>query len=932
MPSVIKCPNPDCRRGLSIPDGASLSRRMRCPHCQTRFSASSDEPVAAGKSTRGPVLENVVERPAAANPGRPQRVGRFEVRQRLGAGAFAAVYQAYDPHLDREVALKVPHPGSLEGPKRVERFLREAKAAANLRHPHIVPLFESGRDGDAYYIVSAFIQGTTLADALGEGDAMKPARAAKVVRALAEALAYAHEQGIVHRDVKPANVMLDANGQPFLMDFGLASRKDNESKLTNEGAVLGTPSYMAPEQASGKSGAAGPAADQYSLGCVLFELLTGQTPFDGTPEAQLFQHVRTEAVSPRKLRPEVPLDLAAVCLKCLEKEPARRYSDCNSLAEDLRRFLASEPTAARPLGLVAWAGRLARRNPLIAALAAGIVVVLAAGVVTSSLYAWRAARGEEQAHVQAELAAANAQKAEEKAKEASDLSLAEKQAKVAAQQAKVAAEQAKVIAETREQEANKQRDKARENFRLARGAVDDMYTRVAEEWLAQQPQLEPIQREFLQKALKFYEGFAQEGGTDPSIRFETATAYRRVADIQYRLGSAADAERSFKQALDRLQKLADEFPEVPAYRQSLGESLRNLAELQSNTARYSIAETNLRRTLALQEKLVSDSPSNAGYRSDLSRSYYLAGRALISLNRLPDAEKYLRLALGIQRALVAEFSSVQKYQLYLAKSSFALSSALYKRQPKESEQAAKEAADILARLVAQHQTVPQYRTELAAFYHRMSQVSPPAEAEPLMRKALALHEKLAADFPSVADYRYDLVNSYQRLGQVTRRAGRYAEAEKALGQASAIIDKLAADSPTVVYYHSKQAEISSSMGILFHEAGRLQEAEEAFRQSVAIYQKLVADFPEAASSARTKRDVSTCMYSLACIQALTVLKSADPVKQGDLAMDTLTKAVRAGFNDPSSIAKDKDLNALRNRADFKGLLAEMQKSKRAKPK
>jgi serine/threonine protein kinase len=311
-------------------------------------------------------------------------VGRFEVRQRLGAGAFGGVYRAYDPQLDREVALKVPHPGALDSPGRVERFLREAKAAANLRHPNIVPLYESGRDGDRYFIASAFIPGTTLAEALEDRQAIDPEWAAKVARALAEALAYAHEQGVVHRDVKPANVMLDGKGQPLLMDFGLASRKDEASKLTNDGAVLGTPSYMAPEQAGGKSGEAGPAADQYSLGCLFYELLTGQTPFSGAAEVQVFHHLRTEPPSPQTLNPKTPADLAAVCLRCLEKDPARRFSDCAALAEDLRRWLAGEPTTARPLGPLQRAGRWARRNPALAAAAgmaaAALVAVTALAV------------------------------------------------------------------------------------------------------------------------------------------------------------------------------------------------------------------------------------------------------------------------------------------------------------------------------------------------------------------------------------------------------------------------------------------------------------------------------------------------------------------------------------------------------------------------
>src|SRR5208282_1961965 len=172
----------------------------------------------------------------------PMQIGRFVIREKRGAGAFGTVYRAYDPQLDGEVALKVPQAAAVTDPKAVERFLREAKAAARLRHPHIVPIFDAGRDGDLYYIASAFIEGHTLAEAVNEAP-LEFRQAAQIVRDLAEALAYAHEQGIVHRDVKPANIMLDPTNEAHLMDFGLAHRHDSTEKLTQDGAVLGPPAY-----------------------------------------------------------------------------------------------------------------------------------------------------------------------------------------------------------------------------------------------------------------------------------------------------------------------------------------------------------------------------------------------------------------------------------------------------------------------------------------------------------------------------------------------------------------------------------------------------------------------------------------------------------------------------------------------------------------
>jgi formylglycine-generating enzyme required for sulfatase activity len=319
--------------------------------------------------------------------GLPARFGRFEVRRWVGEGTFAEVYLGYDPRLDREVALKVAKPGTLGTPRRVERFRREARSAAGLSHPHIVSLHEYGADGDQHFLVSEFVRGRTLgAEVAAQGGAGLDLRdAARVARRLAEALGYAHGKGVVHRDVKPDNVMLDESGEPKLMDFGLASRgepEDGEERLTQVGVAVGTPAYMAPEQARADLTQVGPAADQYALGCTLFELLTGRTPFAGPPNVQLLLHQTQPPPSPRAVRRDVPRDLETICLKCLEKDPRRRYRDCQAVADDLRRFLDGEPISARRPGPVEQAVRWARRHPdravgLAAALLVGVGVLVA---------------------------------------------------------------------------------------------------------------------------------------------------------------------------------------------------------------------------------------------------------------------------------------------------------------------------------------------------------------------------------------------------------------------------------------------------------------------------------------------------------------------------------------------------------------------------
>src|SRR6266516_4357677 len=364
--------------------GAKISSdapRGVCPACllETGLGLLANEIDEARNASRAPRL---------AGPGTPNMksptarmlgdFGDYELLEEIGRGGQGVVYRARQKSLNRTVALKVIGLGHWATEAHLKRFRREAEAAASLEHPCIVPIYEVGeRDGSCYFSMK-FIEGGQL-DEVVRREPMPIRRAVELIAKVARTVHYAHEHHILHRDIKPGNILLDQKGEPHLTDFGLARLVESESTVTRTLEVLGTPSYMAPEQAVGNNAAISSVTDVYGLGAVLYQLLTGQPPFAGGTTYETIKLVLdTEPRQPRLLNPKIDRDLSTICLKCLEKDPKRRYTSALALAEDLERWLKHEPIQARHTGIFTRGKKWVRRNPTSALLAASLIALAAA--------------------------------------------------------------------------------------------------------------------------------------------------------------------------------------------------------------------------------------------------------------------------------------------------------------------------------------------------------------------------------------------------------------------------------------------------------------------------------------------------------------------------------------------------------------------------
>jgi tetratricopeptide (TPR) repeat protein/tRNA A-37 threonylcarbamoyl transferase component Bud32 len=749
--------------------------------------------------------------------------GRYKLLEEIGEGGMGTVWMAQQTEpVKRMVAVKLIKPG-MDSKQVLARFEAERQALALMDHPNIARVLDAGTTATGRpFFVMELVKGAPITRYYDE-HRLTPQRRLELFAPVCHAIQHAHQKGIIHRDVKPSNVLValyDGQPVPKVIDFGIAKatglQLTEKTLATGFGAVVGTLEYMSPEQAELNQLDIDTRSDVYSLGVLLYELLTGTTPLDRKRLKQaamleMLRLIREEEpprpsmrlseskqslpsisaqrqTDPAKLTKLMRGELDWIVMKALEKDRDRRYETANGLAQDVQRYLADEPVHACPPSFSYKLRRLARRNK--STIAVGTLVTLAMVVAIialsfSSVSTNRAYAGERKA-----------------------------------------------------------RGEAERSLRAARQAVDDMYTQVAEKWLAQQPQLEALQREFLQKALRFYTDVAEPGSDDPAIRLEAARALRRVAEIQYHLGQRPDAFKIGERVLERLDQLVADHPNSPEYRQELALSLHKMGGSLASLGRDRERELVHRRGLKHQEKLVADFPEMPQYRHDLAQGHWFLARNLDSLRRRPEAVKEQRRAIEILTPLVAEFPSNVEYRYQLGISYLHLGQTYAGMAgPDEQRQALGEALRELGRVVSDHPGVPEYRAYLAAAHYWLATGSSAKQAEDSLSEAIKLQEKLAADFPVRSDYRYDLMRSLEALGESLLRSHHVEAAEKILRRATEMGDALVVQVPTAHYYQSRLALVVALRADALRMIGKWAEAESEYKRSIRIYTRMFKDFP-----------------------------------------------------------------------------------------
>lgn len=829
-----------------------------------------------------------VNPPADIEPTLEGTLGDYRIVREVGRGGMGVVYEAEQISLNRRVALKVlPYAATMD-PRQLQRFRNEARAAASLRHEHIVHVYGVGCERGVHYYAMEFIEGMTLAQGLsqlrkpgqpdqcrmtndeddqgrdtGVRECTKPDssfvirysslvtgrssyfhRAAELIAQAADALDYAHGLGIVHRDIKPSNLLLDERGKLWVTDFGLA-KLGTDAGGTMTGDLIGTLRYMSPEQALAKNGVVDHRTDIYALGATLYELLTLQSAVPGSDKQEVFRRIAfEEPVRPRSQDSRIPQELETIVLKAMEKRPESRYSSAKDLADDLRQWLNDKPIRAKRPGLRARVAKWIRRNQGVAATialsTALLTFVTIAGLMVNNQLIRR-----EQARTQKAL------------------------------------------------------DEAATGRQRARKALDQMSSWIIDDWLSRQEKLTAQQKQFLQDTLAQYEEFTRESGDTPENRAALAWAYRRVGDIRRRLGQAAEAETAYARSIELFEPLAREFPGEPNYVAELAEThhLRGVVETQQGHQKTALKSYETARGLQEQlvkehadrtefvlqlantsndlavlqqrlrqydaailsysaagkgfEQLMHANPTTPMYAANLIKTLNNRGGLYRQLDRLDEATESLTAARDLAASLVKKHPEVKDYSFILASSHFKFAELQKQQGRNDDALSSLKLVQVRAeQLVRNHPAIPEYRELLVRTLTDIGTCQTnsgrPIEAAKSCEKARSHAEQLVRQSPDMPVYATVLANAHRALAVSQSQSGAPQEALKSLESAQILYEKLVEqhdDEPTTI---ASLADNCTNLGTHHMEQGRHDESRKCYESCREIREKLVRDYPEVA--------------------------------------------------------------------------------------
>jgi serine/threonine protein kinase/Tfp pilus assembly protein PilF len=937
--------------------------------------------------------------PEAAADFSEKRLGDYAIQRQIGRGGMGIVYEAQQISLGRRVALKLLPFAAVLDQRQIARFQNEARAAAQLHHPNIVPVFGVGCERGVHYYAMQYVEGQTIAELIHElrrlPDSHAPdepeSAASRLARDLssgrfaagseasqagkptpgeagttteeaglasettrrrraqlstdgsthspgffrsaanlgvqaAEALEHAHQMGVVHRDVKPSNLILDARGHLWVTDFGLAMTQ-TDPNLTMTGDLLGTLRYMSPEQVKAQRHVLDHRTDVYSLGVTLYELLVLRPAFGSRRREELIRQIADEEpAAPRQRNKAIPRDLETVVLKAMAKEPSSRYATAQELADDLRRFLEGKPTLARRPTLADRAGKWARRHKTVVGSAVLLTFVTLASLLASTLLIARE-------HADTKAALAEARESQQRAWE------------------------------------NFQR--AELYFRQARSVVDRFAAQHAEQ-LADVPGAELLRHELLSDALGYYRQFIAHARNDPALESDLAVACFHVGTLTEQIGDKRAALAAYEEAKEVLGRLVRKHPGTVQYRRDLALCYNNVGLLSSQLGETAEARQAYDEAIRIQRQLIEEHPDSAEFRSHLAMSHSNLGLLESQTNQVAEAEGSYRAALDVQEDLVRAHPDEPKYLRNLAVSYGNLGFLYSQRDPDAAERYYRDALSTQQQLASSHPQELKYQSDLSLTYNNLgallSRNGRIDEAKDSYLEAIAIQERLLQKAPLVLSYRRDLAITHNNVGRVYSRSQQPDEAYDAFDQARTILEALVDDYPHELSYRSSLGGILNNQGMVLEQLERPEEAVAVYRAAIEHqrfaqthapevvrfgeflskhYRNLgralrAMDRPhEAARAALDQRELWSGdpqrLYRVAAELALAAGQigeagggsSAEDESATqayrDQAIATLREAIEAGFTQVDLLQENPELDSIRNHPEFGELTSQLSK-------